>query len=173
MPATYEPIATTTLVGAAATITFSSIPATFTDLSLVFVSRMNAGGGNSSNVLIRFNNLSTSIYSTTRLGGDGASAFSSSLNTQTSLALLAGSAGSATSSGRFNFSKTDIFSYAGSTFKIGLSEISADNNGSGYVVRQVLLAQTTAAINRIDLLDASGNDFASDTTATLYGILKA
>jgi hypothetical protein len=32
MPATYEPIATTTLGTAAATITFSSIPATYSDL---------------------------------------------------------------------------------------------------------------------------------------------
>jgi hypothetical protein len=37
MPATYEPIATTTLGTAAAFITFSSIPATYTDLRLVIV----------------------------------------------------------------------------------------------------------------------------------------
>ena len=35
MPATYEPIASTTLGSAAATISFSSIPGTFTDLVVV------------------------------------------------------------------------------------------------------------------------------------------
>ena len=39
MPATYEPIATTTLGSAATNITFSSIPATYTDLRLVLVAR--------------------------------------------------------------------------------------------------------------------------------------
>ena len=173
MAVTYEPIATTTLGSAAASITFSSISSAYTDLRLVFVSRMNAGGGSSSDVFLRFNNLSTSIYSTTKLGGDGTSAFSNRLSTQTELALLAASAGSGSTAGNFNLSTTDIFSYAGSTNKTALSLISADNNGSGYVMRQVLLARTTAAINRIDLTDASGNSFASGTTATLYGILKA
>jgi glycosyltransferase involved in cell wall biosynthesis len=42
MPATYEPIATTTLGSAAASITFSSIPATYTDLRLVIVGNLSS-----------------------------------------------------------------------------------------------------------------------------------
>jgi hypothetical protein len=42
MPATYEPIATTTLGGAAATITFSSISSAYTDLRIVLVGTTTA-----------------------------------------------------------------------------------------------------------------------------------
>lgn len=173
MPATYEPIATTTLGSAAAAITFSSISSAYTDLRLVVSSRIASGGTNYAALFVRFNNLSTTIYSTTRLGGDGASAYSNRTSTQTEFALTAGSAGSSTASGTFNLSTIDIFSYAGSTNKTALAQVSADNNGNGFVVRQVLLARTTSAINRIDLTDETGLNFAIGTTATLYGILKA
>ena len=42
MPATYEPIATTTLGSAQATVTFSSIPGTYTDLVLITNSRSDS-----------------------------------------------------------------------------------------------------------------------------------
>jgi hypothetical protein len=173
MATTYEPIATTTLGSAASTITFSSIPSTYTDLRLMVSSRIESGGTNYAALFVRFNNLGTTIYSTTRLGGDGTSAYSNRASTQTELALTAGSAGSASASGTFNLSTIDLFSYTGSTNKTALATVSADNNGSGFVVRQVLLARTTSAITRIDLTDETGLNFATGTTATLYGILKA
>jgi hypothetical protein len=43
MATTYEKIATTTLGTAAATFTFSSIPATYTDLRLVVVMQVDTG----------------------------------------------------------------------------------------------------------------------------------
>jgi hypothetical protein len=66
----------------------------------------------------------------------------------------------------------DFFSYAGSTNKTVLIEISQDYNGSGVVQRSVALFRDTAAITRLDLT-AVGTTFAIGTTATLYGILKA
>ncbi len=62
MPATYEPLATTTLGSAASSVTFSSISGSYTDLVVVFSG--TAGGGNS-NLILTFNSDTGSNYSWT------------------------------------------------------------------------------------------------------------
>ena len=163
MPSTYTPIATTTLGSAAATIDFSSVPATYTDLRLVLVDR----GASGSTILVRFNSDSGSNYSRTRLQGDGASASSSQSTNQTSV--ICGNQPSAT--GVWGMHTVDVFSYAGSTNKTCLVTASEDANGSGTVQRQVALWRSTAAINTLTI--SASNNFDAGTTATLYGILKA
>jgi hypothetical protein len=74
MAITYEPIATTTLSSAAATITFSSISSAYTDLRLVFVGTSVA---NSNNCIVTFNSDTGFNYSQTALYGTGATAGSS------------------------------------------------------------------------------------------------
>ena len=69
MTATYEKIATTTLGSANATITFSSIPATYTDLVLA----MAIGTSNQDGIKIMINNDTATNYSNTRLYGNGSS----------------------------------------------------------------------------------------------------
>jgi hypothetical protein len=66
----------------------------------------------------------------------------------------------------------NIFNYAGSTNKTILSANSSDKNGSGVVERVVGLWRNTAAITSVELR-ARSSTWASGTTATLYGILKA
>ena len=174
MPTTYEPIATTTVSGSSTSaITFSGISQAYTDLRLIVSSRETGSGTAYSSLFVRFNNLSTSIYSTTRLTGTGTSVVSNRSSSQTEMSVLAGNAGSTSTSGTFNLSIMDILSYTDSTNKTMLASVSADNNGSGFTVRQIFLARTTSAITRIDLTDETGSNFASGTTATLYGILKA
>ena len=168
MPATYEPIATTTLGSAAATITFSSISSAYTDLRLVWTVRATT----SSNFpTVRFNNDSGSNYSWTRIYGDGTSAASQANTSRSGIGILwLTEVSSATDT--FNLLTLDVFSYAGSTYKTSLTTASADKNGSGTVERAVALWQSTSAINRLDLTASSGN-FAIGTTATLYGIKNA
>ncbi len=165
MPATYEPIATTTLGSAAATITFSSIPATYTDLVLVVTGLFTSSGGNSR---IRFNGDTGTTYSNTRLQGDGTSASSNRSTSQTFLRLDY----DGNSSTVPNMTRTNIFSYAGSTNKTCLIESSEDKNGSGSTVRTVGLWRDTSAITSIEVL-MSSSTFAIGTTATLYGIKNA
>jgi hypothetical protein len=166
MPATYEPIATTTLGSAAASISISSIPATYTDLILIATGVTTDNGVA---IFLRFNSDTSSVYSQTRLGGDGSSATSGS-NTGLSFLSATGFAGS---SSTIPSTRTiNIFSYAGSTNKTILGFVSEDRNGSGAVTNAVGLWRNTAAITSVSLTPSSGN-LATGYTATLYGIKNA
>lgn len=166
MPATYEPIATTTLGSAASSITFSSIPGTYTDLRLV----MTYTATNGANGWFRFNSDTGGNYSLTMLHGSGSSANSYRMTNETRLDVVQSlGTGNSTAIALINL---DIFSYAGSTNKTILSEVNADNNGAGNITRSVGLWRNTSAINTITILLSSGN-YSTGTTATLYGILKA
>lgn len=165
MPATYEPIATTTLGAAAANITFSSIPATYTDLRLVLVTKPTP---NNASITIRVNNLTNNIYSYTNLTGNGTTASSGS-STSTNLFNW----GTAFNTAQFQLLTVDFFSYAGSTNKTALATLSRDLNGSGSITSWVGMVATTSAITEIDIDCSTSNNMVIGTTATLYGILKA
>jgi hypothetical protein len=166
MPSTYEPIATTTLGTAASTITFSSIPATYTDLKLILVGTVSSG----STPDITLNNDTSALYSRTILVGDGTSAFSArstgatSFNANNWLVQL--------STTIPTMIEMDFFSYAGSTNKTGFIKANLDYNGSGGFQSQVCLYRSTTAISRIDI-SGGGSNWKVGTTATLYGIKNA
>ena len=163
MPATYEPIATTTLGSAAATITFSSIPATYTDLRLTMVTIPTAG----LRPQITFNNDSGSNYSRVLIRGNGSTAASQIASSQTFIYTIGQTMAA------INFIDFNVFSYAGNTYKTSLSMTSDDENGGDNVVAAgVQLWRSTSAITTIKLT-ASTSTFAAGTTATLYGIKNA
>ena len=171
MPATYEPIATTTLGSAASSITFSSISSAYTDLRLVVVTPSLGGD----DVGIRINSDSGSNYSSTYLGGQGSVASS---GRETSVTFIRLNAPIGPSYGQVALSTVDLFSYAGSTNKTVLATGSGDNNGSGLVSRTVGLWRNTSAITSITIADVyltawQNANLPAGTTATLYGILKA
>ena len=165
MPATYEPIATTTLGSAATTITFSSIPTTYTDLRLVLVATAVT---NNSNLYFNCNNDSSSLYSYTSLTGNGTAAASSRETDQVEFrTTMVGGISSTIPS----MTTLDLFSYRGSTFKTALMEFTADYNGSGTTARYVGLYRSTSAITSVKISSIAG--LKTDTTATLYGIKNA
>jgi hypothetical protein len=166
MPATYEPIATTTLGSAAASITFSSIASSWTDLRLAWTGTSTI---NTVSMRLRFNADSATNYSNTTFLGDG-SAAASYRNTNRPQIDLPPTGGVSTTVP--TFITVDVFSYAGSTFKTVLATGSDDRNGSGYATRDVGLWRSTSAITELALSVSSGN-FAIGTTATLYGIKNA
>jgi hypothetical protein len=168
MATTYEPIATTTLGAAAANITFSTIPATYTDLRLVIVAR----GTTADNCSIQFNNDTGTNYSETGLQGNG-SAVASWRRTNVAYIRLTNAAGLPTVANTFLMNTYDIFNYAGSTYKTVLGVNSNDQNGSGDTGRLAGLWRSTSAITSIKIFTNFGADFTIGTTATLYGILKA
>lgn len=165
--ATYDKIATQTLASDAITITFSSIPATYTDLRLVFVAKAGATGNPP--VYIRLNSDTATNYSNTILRGNGTAATSHSLANNN--ALFVGGYGVGVNTTYFSLHTVDLFSYVGSTYKTVLTTSSQDFNGSGEVTRSVGLWSSTAAITSI-LIWSTGTTsyFGIGTTATLYGI---
>jgi hypothetical protein len=166
MPATYEPIATTTLGTAAASITFSSITSAYTDLRVLFIPTGTA----TQDLLVRFNSDTASNYSSTTLIGNGTSALSFRSTSSTSFLIDQGMPGISTTSPTMY--DLNLFSYAGSTFKTVLNRTSADLNGSGQLCANVGLWRSTSAITAIEFRTAS-TTFAAGTTATLYGIKNA
>ena len=165
MPTTYEPIATTTLGSAATNITFSSIPATYTDLKIILVGIYTDAGEQLS---MQFNGITTTTYSRTYLSGNGSTATSGQNSTASRINIHPGAG---ISSEKRSFTNIDIFSYAGSTNKTCLISDSQDSNGSGWQANFVGLWRSTAAITSVRLFPA--NTFAIGTTATLYGIKNA
>lgn len=165
MPATYEPIATTTLGSAASSITFSSIASTYTDLRLVFTFTLDTA---LSAPRVQFNSDTAANYSYTSLKGDGTSATSARASNNY---LLPPAATPSTTVP--TFITCDVFSYAGSTFKTALLTANQDFNGTGGVQYQVGLWRSTSAITSITLSAAGAAQYAIGTTATLYGIKNA
>ena len=164
MPATYENIATTTLSSAASTITFSSIPNTYTDLRLVFNVFVDAV----SSISMRINGDTGSNYSETDLFANGTTVFSTRETSQTQIWF---NVASTLTSGTARFITLDAFSYAGSTNKTFLYEYNGDVNTAGRIARSVALWRSTSAITSLSFICTS--NFATGTTATLYGIKSA
>lgn len=168
MPATYDPIATTTLGSAASSITFSSISSAYTDLRLVV---SNITTDLATNYFVQFNNDTSSNYSYTVLAGDG---FNSTYATRAINQVRApiGVYGGSTTIP--SFFAMDIFSYAGSTQKTFLYNRANDLNSTASSVEYFVgLWRSTSAINSIKIFPGASANFKTNTTATLYGILKA
>jgi hypothetical protein len=164
MAVTYEPIASTTLVSTAATVTFSSISGAYTDLILV----MNAADTTSNaNAWMNINSDTGSNYSRTNLLGDGSTGSSTSAANQAFL-YLTPLIGTGTDFGTnwivqfMNYSNT-------TTYKTILYRA---NQASGGVVLVAGLWKSTSAINSLDIKN-QGTAWKTGSTFTLYGILKA
>jgi hypothetical protein len=165
--ATYDLIASQTLASAAASITFSSIATSWTDLRIVLV--MN-GNSAARNPRFYFNTDTATNYSYTSVYGNGSAAASTSATGDNRILFQQGSNPSTTVP---TFFTADIFSYTGSTYKTVLCSGSTDANGSGGTERLVGLWRGTAAINQIVLDFGNATTFNTGTTAQLYGIKAA
>jgi hypothetical protein len=166
MATTYEKIATTTLGSAASSITLGSIPSTYTDLRLV-VSYFSISTQTWMNV--RYNSDSGSNYSVTFMRGAAGSTYSGQQTSQSSLSPLGYYGATSTIPA---FDTIDIFSYAGSTYKTCLWTEACQLSGGGQIYSTVGLWRSTSAITSINIL-AQVDNFATGTTATLYGIKAA
>ena len=161
MAITYEPIATTTLGSAAATVTFSSIPGTYTDLILIIRATLSSSSGAMG---AQLNSDTGSNYSYTRLTGDGSTA-SSDRNSNLTFAPIG------TVSTTQNVSVVQFQNYSNSTtYKTILTR-----NGIADVATYGIVAlwRNTAAITSILINNNAAINYAAGSTFTLYGIKAA
>ncbi len=161
---TYALIASNTLGGAAASVTFSSIPNTYTDLIIV----TQAISATADNVRIRFNSDSATNYSQTWLSGTGSAAATGRYSTSTSVYIdIYGSMGTAL----FNNANVQIMDYSNTTtYKSFLSRSNRAGSGVDAIVGQW---RSTAAISTIVLAPTTGVNFSTGSTFKLYGIEAA
>jgi hypothetical protein len=161
MPTTYEPIATTTLGSAQATVTFSSISGSYTDLVLVISCNVSSG---SQDVQVRYNSDSASNYSTTNLYGTGSIAGSNRQSNSTNAWI-----GLANTTNR-GVIVTNFQNYSNST--TNKTAVSRSSVADYEVDAMVSLWRSTSAITSIEI-KLSASTFTSGSTFTLYGIKAA
>jgi hypothetical protein len=170
MADTFVKIATVTVgSGGAATMEFTSIPSTYTDLVVKTSIRTSRGTFTADLIRVDFNGSSTN-QSSRLLEGSASTAASFSLSTTQ---VIAGTTSVSTAN---TFSNGEIYipNYAGSANKSISADSVAENNAtSGPLYLASGLWSNTAAITSITLTDVNSATFQQYSTATLYGILKA
>jgi hypothetical protein len=168
MPSTYEPIATQTLGSAASSITFSSVPSTYTDLVLVF----NGGGSTTSgeNIVLQFNGDTGTNYSCTVLNGNGTAAAS---YREANYTAVRASYATAFYNTLTNMTVAQIMNYSNSTtYKTVLCRSGITNGTFAGTEGIVSLWRNTSTITSIVAKATVGN-FLASSTFTLYGIKAA
>ena len=169
--ATYTLINKTVLASATETVTFSSIPATYTDLLLKASIRMNSGTVTATFGL-RFNNVSTgSEYSTTGTYYDGTSGTTFSYANDNFVRNQVQGGGSGATTGAFSFHEFYIANYAGSLNKQIEGNNAIENNGVAHL-GQIEGQWRNTAINSVSFF-GNGNNFGADSSFYIYGISNA
>jgi hypothetical protein len=165
----YDSIATTTVgAGGASSITFSSIPSTYTHLQIRSLIR-GTNATSEVETFITYNGTATNYFGGHQVYGQGTSVVSDVDNRTTANYLMYSTSASGTS-GIFAGSITDILDYRNtSKNKIIRSLGGFDANGTGYVVFRSGLWINTAAITSITITAASGN-LSQHSSFALYGI---
>lgn len=164
-------IADSTVSGTAASIDFTSIPATYGHLLAVGMAR----GDNASaqNLSMRFNNDSAANYDIQLISGNATTAAALESIAATSLR-AGGVTGTGSTAGLFSSFFTFIPQYAGATADkecVGISLLKTANSSTNLTL-SVLSGgwRTTAtAINRVTFFPAAGN-FVTGSRITLYGL---
>jgi hypothetical protein len=169
MATTYTLISSNVLSSTATSVTFSSIPATYTDLVLRVSARSNTASTVNDNFGITVNN-STTTYSLTRLTGTGSAVSSSRLSSGNSWYGDFVPGASATAS---TFGSMELYfpSYTSSQNKVAsITSISETNATAASMSASAFLWQVTDTISSIKILSDGGGNLVTGSSFYLYGI---
>jgi hypothetical protein len=174
MANTYTLIEGKTLTATAASVTFTTIPQTYTDLLLKFSCRSTSTAGTDvyANLKIQFNSDTGNNYNGIIAFGQGSgSGLSGSYTTQPGN-LFSYANGNITTASTFSNGEVYIPNYTGSNQKISSVDCVVENNAvSGFVEFAAERWTGTSAITTIDVVSLYGLHTA-DSNFYLYGIKK-
>jgi len=168
--ATYRLIETATVgSGGAASIAFTSIPQTYTDLMMVMSIRTNRASV-ADYAAVSFNS-STSSFSLRLLIGDGSTTSSNSYTTSPDSRIVGQAVGNSSTASVFSNGSLYIPNYASSNYKSYSFDAARENNTSGNEMSLGAgLWSDTAAITSIAITSWGSATLLQYSSASLYGI---
>ena len=166
----YESIATTTLGSTTDSVTFSSIPATFTHLQLRYIARTTRTGDDDGFRIELNGDTTAANYKNHYLGGNGASTYGGN-DPEIVVPYIAASGAPANT---FGVGVLDLLDYQ-NTNKYTTVKILGGNdaNGVGWVGLDSGLWRNTAAVTSIKIQTNALGDFIQYSQFALYGIKGA
>jgi len=172
MPSTYTLISSNVLSSSAASVTFSAIPATYTDLVVRLSIRCS---DNEENIRVTFNGVGGTSYSERTLYGSGTAAFSYAQTSASSLIHTYINPSSSTSN---TFANGEIYipNYLSATSKpLSSFSVTETNATATTMAATAGLFSNSSAITSITLATYSGGavHFTSGSSFYLYGISNA
>jgi hypothetical protein len=172
MASTYTLISSQVLASSASSVTFSSIPATYTDLVLR-ISTRGSLAGYFTNQYITFNSDTATNYSDTYLYSDSTTG-GSAKDTNTSIGYVSLTDGSSADANNFGSAEIYIPNYNSSTYKPYSVTSVYENNASINLYGNWVLAglwRNTSAVTSINVSsEGTGYYFLANSSFYLYGI---
>ena len=172
MATTYQAIASQVLASTAASVTFSSIPGTYTDLFL----KMSARGDNaafSNTVLVYYNSTSGTAGSYTNLYASSGSVGSNS-SSGTAYISPGSVDGSTSTANTFGIAEVYIPNYATAVAHSATMVATVENNSNTVYYLDIAAGLQTAASAITSLIiTANGSNFVAGSRFDLYGLLHA
>jgi hypothetical protein len=169
-----QPIQTVTVgSGGASSISFNSIPQTFTDLMFEGSIRTDRGTYGIDETLVQFNGDSTATnYSHTFIRGQGTGGIDS--NRVTSGYIWGpGGTGSTNTTNTFGNSQMYVTNYTGNNYKTTITEICSEGNSANnvFMMLDAGVWRNTAAITSV-IFNNQGTIFLQYSKISLYGVLR-
>lgn len=171
----YESIQTVTLGSAQSSITFSSIPSTYTHLQIRAIARSTIAGTNADNIALRINGDTGNNYTTHALRGSNLTATASAFTSLGYGYLPSTSPSSGNLASTFCGAVVDLLDYRNTNKTKVLRTLSgfdennsSGNSGAANIQLSSVLWNSTSAVTSIEFTN-SGN-FAQYSSFALYGI---
>jgi len=160
----YDSIATVTVgAGGSSSISFTSIPSTYTHLQIRYLARTNRSSTSDVlNITINGSATTTGHY----LYGTGAAASSGVLNS-----FIGWGTANSTASNVFGTGVIDILDYANTNKNRVVRTLSGwDGNGDGEIAFSSILQTSTSAVSSLTITPIIGPNFTQYSSFALYGV---